>query len=98
VELCRWLLDRGVTVRAHDPAVKPGAEELRGVDLAASAEDALRGADVCVLATAWPEYRRLTADQVRAMRTPVVVDPTHFLAAGLASDPAIAYVAAGRAA
>jgi hypothetical protein len=32
------------------------------------------------------------------MKAPRVIDPTHFLACGLAGDPAIAYVAAGRAA
>ncbi|QJW95080.1 UDP-glucose dehydrogenase family protein [Frigoriglobus tundricola] len=99
VELCQWLLSRGVKVRAHDPAVRGGADELRGVELADSAESAMRGADVSVLATPWPEYRALTPAQVRgAMARPRVIDPTHFLAAGLASDPAIAYVAAGRAA
>ena len=52
-----------------------------------------------VLATPWPEYRHLTPAQVRrSMARPRVIDPTHFLAAGLAHDPAIAYVAAGRAA
>lgn len=99
VELCRWLLSRGVKVRAHDPAVKEGAEELAGVELAATAEGALRGADVGVLATPWPEYRALTTDQVRAaMKRPRVIDPTHFLAAALANDPTVSYVAAGRAA
>jgi UDPglucose 6-dehydrogenase len=99
VELCRWLLARGVKVRAHDPAAKAGAEELRGVELADTAEAALQGADVGVLATPWPEYRALTPAQVRAaMARPRVIDPTHFLAAGLANDPTIAYVAAGRAA
>ncbi len=99
VELCKWLLSRGVKVRAHDPAVRGGADELRGVELADSAEGAMRGADVSVLATPWPEYRALTPAQVRgAMARPRVIDPTHFLAAGLAGDPAIAYVAAGRAA
>lgn len=99
VELCKWLLSRGVKVRAHDPAVKSPAEELAGVELAESAESALRGADVGVLATPWPEYRTLTPAQVRrAMKRPRVIDPTHFLAVGLANDPAIAYVAAGRAA
>jgi UDPglucose 6-dehydrogenase len=99
VELCRWLLARGVKVRAHDPAVKPGADELAGVELAETAEAALRGADVGVLATPWPEYRTLTPAQVRrAMKRPRVIDPTHFLAAGLANDPMITYVAAGRAA
>ena len=99
VELCNWLLARGVKVRAHDPAIKASADEIRGVELAESAEAALRGADVSVLATPWPEYRALTPAQVRkAMKKPRVIDPTHFLAAGLANDPAIAYVAAGRAA
>jgi len=65
----------------------------------AAASLAMRGADVSVLATAWPEYRALTAAQVRgAMKQARVIDPTHFLAAGLANDPTIAYVAAGRAA
>lgn len=99
VELCKWLLARGVKVRAHDPAVKAGADELRGVELADTAEGAMRGADVSVLATPWPVYRTLTPAQVRgAMKRPRVIDPTHFLAAGLANDPTIAYVAAGRAA
>lgn len=97
VELCKWLLARGVKVRAHDPAVKVPAEELTGVELADSAEAALRGAEVSVLATPWPEYRTLTPAQFRrAMKHPRVIDPTHFLAAGLASDPFIAYLAAGR--
>jgi hypothetical protein len=74
-----------------------GAEELRGVELAASAEEALRGADVGVLATPWPEYLSLTSELVRgAMRHPRVIDPTHFLAAGLAGDATINYVATGR--
>jgi|SRR5579883_420095 len=97
VELCKWLLARGVKVRAHDPAVRVPAEELTGVELADSAEAALRGAEVSVLATPWPEYRTLTPAQFRrAMKHPRVIDPTHFLAAGLASDPFIAYLAAGR--
>lgn len=99
VELCKWLLSRGVKVQAHDPAAKWDADELRGVELADTAEGALKGADVGVLATPWPEYRTLTPAQMRAaMKRPRVIDPTHFLAAGLANDPSIAYVAAGRAA
>ena len=99
VELCKWLLSRGVRVRAHDPAVKSPSEELAGVELAESAEAALRGADVGVLATPWPEYRSLTPAQIRrAMKHARLIDPTHFLAPVLAGDPAVAYVAAGRAA
>jgi len=99
VELCRWLVARGVRVRAHDPAVKTAGDELVGVELAETPEAALRGADVGVLATPWPEYRSLTPAQVRgAMRRPRVIDPTHFLAARLAGESDISYVATGRAA
>jgi UDPglucose 6-dehydrogenase len=99
VELCRWLLARGMKVQAHDPAIKAETDELSGIQLAETAEAALRGADVSVLATPWPEYRSLTPSQVRnVMRCPCMIDPTHFLAGNLASDPYISYVAAGRAA
>jgi UDPglucose 6-dehydrogenase len=99
VELCRWLLARGMKVQAHDPAVKGEADELSGIQLAETAEAALRGADIGVLATPWPEYRSLTPSQVRdVMRKPCMIDPTHFLAGNLASDPDIRYIAAGRAA
>lgn len=98
VELCQWLLARGIVVRAHDPAIKTTAEELVGVELASSAEGALLGADVGVLATPWPEYRSLMSASVRAaMKQPRLIDPTHFLAS-LGADPSIAYIATGRAA
>jgi len=86
-------------VQAHDPAVKDGAEELCGIQLAETAEAALQGADIGVLATPWPEYRSLTPSQIRnVMRKPCMIDPTHFLSGNLASDPDICYIAAGRAA
>lgn len=99
VELCRWLLARRITVQAHDPAVKCRKDELAGIELKETAEAALLGADVGVLATPWPEYRLLTPTQVRnIMRKPCVIDPTHFLASSLANDSRIRYIAAGRAA
>jgi UDPglucose 6-dehydrogenase len=101
VELCRWLLSRGIKVRAHDPAIAAGRaeKELAGIELAETAEAALHGADIGVLATPWPEYRSLTPIQVRrVMRCACLIDPTHFLASNLANESAIRYIAAGRAA
>ena len=99
VELCRWLRDEGVSVRAHDPAVPEMPSELRGlgVVLCPTAEEAVAGADVAVVATEWPVYRRLGADALlSSMRRPRVIDPNWFLA-HLASDSRIEYVATGRA-
>lgn len=99
VELCRWLSERGLSVRAHDPAVQSLPEELSGaLTLCATAEDALKGADLAVLATEWPDYRQLSADAlVSGMRRPVLVDPSWFLAGSVGADTRVRYFAPGRA-
>jgi UDP-glucose 6-dehydrogenase len=100
VELCRWLHDREVRVRGHDPAVYrlPGGLH-RLLDLAGGPLEALDGAHLAVVATAWPGYRGLRAPDVNArMRRPLVLDPHHFLADVLGNDPRIHYVAPGRCA
>lgn len=98
IELCRFLRDEGVRVRAHDPAVRALPDDLASdVALCASEADALDGADVAVVATAWPEYRGLAADVVASrMRRPCVVDPARFLEATLGADPRVDYRATGR--
>jgi UDPglucose 6-dehydrogenase len=99
VELCAWFRERGMRVRAHDPAIRALPDELRAsIALCATALEALDGADVAVIATEWPEFRALDAgDVVARMRTPRVVDQTWFLAEKLAADARIRYVAPGRA-
>jgi len=97
VELCEWLHARGVTVRAHDPAIASLPEELAGtIALLPSAAEALRGADVAVVSTEWPEFRALSpADFLSAMRRPHIVDPNRFLGASLAGDRRLRYVSVG---
>jgi UDPglucose 6-dehydrogenase len=97
VELCRWLHGRGVAVRAHDPAVRELPDELRpAMVLCESPAEALHGADVAVVATEWPDYRALGAEQfVKQMRRPRIVDQNRFLASALAGDQRLTYVAVG---
>lgn len=56
------LLERGATVRAHDPVAGPALEaRYQGrITVAAKAYDALQGADGLVIATEWSNYRRPT--------------------------------------
>lgn len=98
VELCQWMHKQGIKVRAHDPAVKELPEELRpAIDLTDSPADALRGADLAVIATEWPAFKSLKADEfVSSMRTPRVIDPNWFLSAVLGSEARLTYVATGR--
>jgi UDPglucose 6-dehydrogenase len=98
VELCQWMAGRGIRVRAHDPAIKQLPEEFgHTIALCPSVPEALAGADLAVLATEWPAYRGLKADDFAdTMRRPRVIDQNWFLAGALGDDPRITYVATGR--
>jgi UDPglucose 6-dehydrogenase len=98
LELCQWLLARGVVVRAQDPAIRVLPNPWgRRVHLCEDVREALRGADLAIVATPWPDYRDLApGDFVAAMRRPVVVDQSWLLGAVLGADTRIHYVAPGR--
>jgi UDPglucose 6-dehydrogenase len=97
VETCLWLSARGAEVHAHDPAVKSLPDDLRDkIRLADSASDLLQGLDALVVATEWPEYQQIGADQIVAeMKRPLVVDPNGFLRTALGTDPRVSYDAVG---
>jgi UDPglucose 6-dehydrogenase len=97
VELCRWLLQQGARVQAHDPAVRELPDAL-AIHLSPTPADALDGAAALVVATEWPDYRAVRSDVVVArMRVPRVIDANRFLAAGLGHDARIAYATIGEA-
>jgi UDPglucose 6-dehydrogenase len=96
VELCRDLLAWGAEVRAHDPVVGALPDDLAAVELCASAADAAAGADAVVLATAWPDYKRLpAAELVAVMREKLIIDPDRFLG-DWEHLPNVRYVTIGR--
>jgi UDPglucose 6-dehydrogenase len=73
------LLAEGAEVSAWDPIVNAGAH-LHGVDVAASALEALDGADAAVLVTEWPELRELDwAGAGARMRNKLIVDGRNML-------------------
>ena len=97
--LCRWLVERGARVRAHDPAIPAGTptpELPETLVLEGTIDDAIRGADAIVVATEWPVFRELSADRLAAATArPVVLDAGRFLAANLAGDARVRYFAVG---
>jgi UDPglucose 6-dehydrogenase len=97
VALCRWLVERGARVRAHDPSIKARDPELpEALTLAATVDDAIRGADAVVVATEWPVFRELTADRLHAAApNALVLDAGRFLAGNLGSDARVRYFAVG---
>jgi UDPglucose 6-dehydrogenase len=99
VDLCRWMASNGATVRAHDPAVTSLPEDLAGIIVQSrSPLGALEGASVLVIATEWPEYREVSAeDVVHKMEQPLVIDPNRFLAKTLGMNEQVQYAAVGKA-
>jgi UDPglucose 6-dehydrogenase len=97
VTLCRWLVQQRALVRAYDPAIREKTAELPdALMLTTSLDEAIRGAEAIVVATEWPAFRELTADRVAATgRSTLVLDANRFLAANLAGDARVRYVAVG---
>jgi UDPglucose 6-dehydrogenase len=61
VALIETLLDRGAKVAAHDPVVprERTARLMPTMVRAATADDAIRGSELVILATEWKEYREI---------------------------------------
>jgi UDPglucose 6-dehydrogenase len=100
VELSEWLSEQGAHVRAHDPAVKAlPVDWAARVHLAENALSATDAADALVVATPWPEYRKVSAQDVAArMARPLVLDASRFLDETLGRQPDIEYFSVGRTA
>jgi UDPglucose 6-dehydrogenase len=82
VELCQYLVAQGAEVVAHDPRVRTLPSEFgRDVRVEASPLAAMDGANAVIVGTSWPEFREITAAEVRrSMAHPVIIDPNGFLA------------------
>jgi UDPglucose 6-dehydrogenase len=97
VELCKWLLEQGAVVQAHDPAVKNLPDEYKDVKLCPSALEAVYKADALIVATEWPDYREVNMRKVISqMKTPLVLDVNRFLAKNVEGFNEIKYVAVGK--
>jgi UDPglucose 6-dehydrogenase len=96
--LASRLQGEGASVVAFDPvAQEPAHELLPDVEMAASAMEALEGADAAVLVTEWPEFAELDwAEVATRMANPLLVDGRNFLDPKTVRDAGITYEAIGR--
>jgi len=77
IKLVRALRRLGAVISAYDPAAMRNAIVELGntITCAPSVEDCLSGADCCVVATEWPEFKRLRPEEfVARMRHPLLID------------------------
>jgi UDPglucose 6-dehydrogenase len=96
VELCDWLVDRNVHVHVHDPVVKALPASWNGkVTQFGTALGALKGADVLVISTEWPQYKDVSEAEIVGIAPGIaVLDANRFLA-HMAGSAGLKYLAVG---
>lgn len=97
IELCRWLVAAGASVRAHDPVIDALPQELADdIELCSSPLQAASGAETLVVCTPWPEYLKVSIDETLAvLALAQVVDPAGVLQGAMAAHPNARYVRVG---
>ncbi len=98
LQLIGQLLAEGATVRAFDPvAMDAAARQCPEIQCATDAYDAAAGADVVILATAWPQFRTLDLHRVRlVIKRPLLMDARNALDVAAVTDAGLVYVGIGR--
>ncbi|MDU9047405.1 MAG: UDP-glucose/GDP-mannose dehydrogenase family protein [Candidatus Electrothrix sp. Rat3] len=93
------LLEKGATVRAHDPK---GMEEAKkylpeGVEYVSGAYEACEGADAVILMTEWNQYRALDFEKLKEeMKTPIFIDLRNVYDPDSLKNAGFSYVGVGR--
>jgi UDPglucose 6-dehydrogenase len=98
--IIRRLLERGGTVRAHDPIANAIARSVLDDSRVAFFDDmyeTVEGADAIVLATEWNEFRALDFERcAAAMRGTLLIDGRNVFDADQARAAGLNYVGVGR--
>ncbi|MDV3243549.1 MAG: UDP-glucose/GDP-mannose dehydrogenase family protein [Nitrososphaerales archaeon] len=76
VVLINGLLKAGASVVAYDPVAIENARKILGseVSYSKSAASSIQGADCCILATEWEEFKRLRPKNFAKMNRPFLID------------------------
>lgn len=96
VELCDWLLQQGVNVHVHDPVVTELPSRWSGkVKRFDNPLDAIQGALALVVATAWPLYSEIPAEQLAKCPDHLTVLDENRILPGFRMVTGVRYVAVG---
>jgi UDPglucose 6-dehydrogenase len=100
--LIEALLERGATVRAHDPVAMAEARRLFagrcGIDFCATPLEAAEGCDALLIVTEWKAYRSPDFDRLRrALRQALIFDGRNLFDTTRLRDLGFDYVSIGRA-
>ncbi|MEM7680504.1 MAG: UDP-glucose/GDP-mannose dehydrogenase family protein [Planctomycetota bacterium] len=100
VTVMQALLERGATVKAHDPVAHETAELILkdSVSYHDVPYDALDGADALVICTDWDDFKHPDFDRIKsALSEPVIFDGRNLYKASDLEDNGFVYYSVGRA-
>ena|SRR5579859_7110374 len=97
VELCNWMIREGITIHVHDPMVQSLPDDwCNAVKRYGDPIAAVNGAHALVVATEWPIYCGISADQlIQCSPHLVVLDANRFLTNLAAAQGRVKYFAVG---
>ncbi len=98
IDLIKVLEGEGVRVKAYDPeAMERAATELPGVQLCRCADEVAEGVDALLVATEWPEFKKLDWQLLRErMSRPLILDCRNLLDADKMISIGYEYYCVGR--
>ncbi|MDO8340282.1 MAG: UDP-glucose/GDP-mannose dehydrogenase family protein [Candidatus Burarchaeum sp.] len=98
IKVARALVDAGANVIAYDPQATANAKKELGprIEYAASAAEALKGADACALVTEWPQFAKIPMRAFRKMKRPLVIEGRNVLDKKALKKAGIKYAGIGR--
>lgn len=76
IDLCQRLLKEGAILRVHDPkAMEKAKDVLKNVTYVENMDDVAEGCDALVIATEWPEFKKLNLERARKLLShPIMFD------------------------
>ncbi len=99
--LMEELWANGAKVKAFDPAANKHIKDVYphepSLELVSSPESAVKGADILVIVTEWPEFAKVDIDFVRdELSHPVIVDGRNMLDIAALAEKGVKYYSVGR--
>jgi len=75
IDTVQGLIEHGADVSVYDPKAMDNFRKLfPGITYAKSAKDALKGADACIIATDWDEFKKLESKDFDSMKNKVILE------------------------
>ena len=98
IKIMNDLVNLGARVKAYDPIVSAAPGSLsKKVEICSSAYEAVRGADMFILATEWEEFLKLDYAKIKdMMRSPVLIDGRNYLDKSRLEKLGFKYIGIGR--